>query len=40
MQLILTTPFEDLLRTYDGLEKPRAREILRTWNLVCLCHLQ
>lgn len=40
MQLMLTTPFDDLLSTAGNLEKPRAREIMRTWNLICLCQLQ
>lgn len=40
MQLMLSTPFDDLMSTSEGIEKPRAREIIRTWNLICLCQLQ
>ncbi|KAJ5380675.1 uncharacterized protein N7496_003103 [Penicillium cataractarum] len=40
MQLMLTTPFDDLLITTEGVEKQRAREVIRTWNLICLCQLQ
>lgn len=40
MQVVMTTRFETLFRTNDCHEVSRSREILRTWNLVCLCHLQ
>ncbi|KAJ5669750.1 hypothetical protein N7462_010820 [Penicillium macrosclerotiorum] len=39
MQVMLTTTFDELSES-DERNQARAREILRTWNLICLCHLQ
>ena len=41
MQGMLAINFEQLLKTRkDGLVDPKSRETLRSWNLICLCHLQ
>lgn len=40
MQVIRTTRFESLVQTDQLMEKPKSRELLRTWNLVCLCHIK
>ncbi|KAJ5219485.1 uncharacterized protein N7498_001584 [Penicillium cinerascens] len=40
MQVMITTSFGQLLQTRNIQEQARAREILRTWNLICLCQLQ
>ncbi|CAG8276426.1 unnamed protein product [Penicillium nalgiovense] len=42
MQVIMTTPFAQLLKTSDadGCERAHAQEIIRTWNLICLRGLQ
>ncbi|KAJ5899409.1 hypothetical protein N7495_004153 [Penicillium taxi] len=40
MKMVITTPFEQLLQTSGIEEEGRAREIMRTWNLICLCQLQ
>jgi hypothetical protein len=41
MQGMLAINFEQLLKPRtDGLVDPKSRETLRSWNLICLCHLQ
>lgn len=41
MQGMLAINFEHLLKPRtDGLVDPRSRETFRSWNLICLCHLQ
>ncbi|KAJ6189230.1 hypothetical protein N7519_004138 [Penicillium mononematosum] len=42
MRVIMTTPFGQLPKTSDadGRERAHAQEIMRTWNLICLCQLQ
>lgn len=40
MQVMITTPFGSLLNTTGAQEQARSREMLRTWNLICLCQLQ
>ena len=41
MQGMLAINFELLLKPRtDGLVDPKSRETLRSWNLICLCHLQ
>ncbi|CAI7610413.1 unnamed protein product [Penicillium crustosum] len=42
MRVIMTTPFGQLPNTTDAGENERAQaqEIMRTWNLICLCQLQ
>ena len=41
MQGMLAINFEQLLKPQtDGLVDPRSRETFRSWNLICLCHLQ
>lgn len=42
MRVIMTTPFGQLPNTSDADESERAQaqEIMRTWNLICLCQLQ
>lgn len=40
MQVMITTSFGQLGQTSSIQEQARAREILRTWNLICLCQLQ
>ncbi|KAJ5972379.1 uncharacterized protein N7479_002297 [Penicillium vulpinum] len=42
MRVIMTTPFGQLPKTSDadGRERTQAQEIMRTWNLICLCQLQ
>lgn len=41
MQGMLAINFEQLLNARaDGLVDPRSMETFRTWNLICLCHLQ
>jgi hypothetical protein len=41
MQGMLAINFEQLQKPRtDGLVDPRSRETLRSWNLICLCHLQ
>jgi len=40
MQVIRTTRFESLVQTDQLMERSKSRELLRTWNLVCLCHIQ
>ncbi|KAJ5093808.1 hypothetical protein N7456_009669 [Penicillium angulare] len=40
MQVMITTSFESLLQITNAQEQTRARDILRTWNLICLCQLQ
>lgn len=42
MRVIMTTPFGQLPNTSDagGCERAQAQEIMRTWNLICLCQLQ
>jgi hypothetical protein len=41
MQGILAINFEQMLKTRkDGLVDPKSRETLRSWSLICLCHLQ
>ncbi|KAJ5942525.1 hypothetical protein N7516_002693 [Penicillium verrucosum] len=42
MRVIMTTPFGQLPNTSDadGGERAQAQEIMRTWNLICLCQLQ
>ncbi|KAJ5090081.1 hypothetical protein N7532_008765 [Penicillium argentinense] len=40
MKVMMITRFENLFQASDGQEVSRSRELLRTWNLICLCHLQ
>ncbi|CAI7672460.1 unnamed protein product [Penicillium viridicatum] len=42
MRVIMTTPFGQLPNKSDadGSEQAQAQEIMRTWNLICLCQLQ
>lgn len=41
MHGMLAINFEKLVQTRtDDLVDPRLRETLRSWNLICLCHLQ
>ena len=40
MQVMITTSFGQLLQTHSPQEQARARELTRTWNLICLCQLQ
>ncbi|KAJ5779283.1 hypothetical protein N7457_007003 [Penicillium paradoxum] len=42
MRTIMTTSFGQLPKTSDtdGREHTQAQEIMRTWNLICLCQLQ
>lgn len=42
MRVIMTTSFGQLPKTSDAdrSERARAQEIMRTWNLICLCQLQ
>ncbi|KAJ5823136.1 hypothetical protein N7447_005476 [Penicillium robsamsonii] len=42
MRVIMTTPFGQHPKTSDadGRERAQAQEIMRTWNLICLCQLQ
>ncbi|KAJ5702318.1 hypothetical protein N7488_009866, partial [Penicillium malachiteum] len=41
MQVMITTSFESILQSPSQIqEQARAREMLRTWNLICLCQLQ
>ncbi|KAJ5928793.1 hypothetical protein N7466_007749 [Penicillium verhagenii] len=40
MQVMISTSFGQLLQTSSTQEQARAREIIRTWNLICLCQLQ
>jgi hypothetical protein len=42
MRVIMTTPFEQISNTSDtnGHEQVQAQELMRTWNLICLCQLQ
>lgn len=41
MHGMLAINFEELMRPQkDGRVDPRSREALRSWNLICLCHLQ
>jgi hypothetical protein len=42
MRVMMTTSFEQLMKsnnTNSG-EECRAQELMRTWNLICLCQLQ
>ena len=41
MRVMMTTSFEQLLKSKsDAGEEARAQELMRTWNLICLCQLQ
>jgi hypothetical protein len=42
MRVMMTTSFEQLLKSNNsnGGEEVRAQELMRTWNLICLCQLQ
>jgi len=41
MHGMLAINFEELMQVkMDGSVDPRSREALRSWNLICLCHLQ
>ncbi|KAJ5759424.1 hypothetical protein N7520_006580 [Penicillium odoratum] len=40
MQVMITTSFGQLVQVESTQEQARARGILRTWNLICLCQLQ
>lgn len=41
MRVMMTTSFEQLLKSKsNGGEEARAQELMRTWNLICLCQLQ
>ncbi|CAI7621774.1 unnamed protein product [Penicillium pancosmium] len=40
MQVFMTTRFENMFQTDDYQIIARSKEFSRTWNLVCLCHLQ
>ena len=42
MRVIMTTPFEQILNTSDtnDHEQVQEQELMRTWNLICLCQLQ
>ncbi|KAJ6048381.1 uncharacterized protein N7446_011064 [Penicillium canescens] len=41
MRVMMTTSFEQLLKSNNsnGGEESRAQELMRTWNLICLCQL-
>lgn len=40
MKVIMNAPFEQLLQARNSQNQARARELMRTWNLICLCQLQ
>ncbi|OQD87687.1 hypothetical protein PENANT_c005G07897 [Penicillium antarcticum] len=40
MRVMMTTSFEQLLKPNSSEQEARAQELMRTWNLICLCQLQ
>lgn len=40
MQVVMTTRFDQLLCASSASEATQSRELIRTWNLICLCQLQ
>jgi hypothetical protein len=40
MQVVMTTRFDQLLYASSASEATQSRELIRTWNLICLCQLQ
>jgi len=40
MQVVMTTRFDQLRYASGASEAIRSRELMRTWNLICLCQLQ
>ncbi|KAJ5303159.1 hypothetical protein N7476_009958 [Penicillium atrosanguineum] len=40
MQVVMTTRFDQLLCANNSSQANQSRELMRTWNLICLCQLQ
>lgn len=40
MQVVMTTRFDQLLCANNPDQATESQELMRTWNLICLCQLQ